>query len=299
MNFDLDDVIVPETPVKRERTTGPLYFDIETIPDFSRESVFDEAGMLPDVPESIPETAPEHLLDPEEFVSQSLDECRQMLAKLNPPDSWIDSAIAAEKASGKKTRKGLFDLFDAVKDRRSAATKANAERNKAMSVTPEMCRIVAIGYGVGDVVISESGFDIRDGIACIDDATETALLDDFWQMLAHHRGPLVGFNVFGFDLPVIFVRSAILGVEPTRSIDTKPWGKDVIDLMYARFPKSKATGLKTMAKLYGIDIPTGDVDGGAVLDLFLNDPSRIAEYVKSDIIVTRELHRRFRGFFCA
>lgn len=50
-----------------------------------------------------------------------------------------------------------------------------------------------------------------------------------------------------------------------------------------------------MATQYGIEIPCPDVDGG---DVFTMSPEERAEYVKSDVVVTRELYRRFKGYFC-
>jgi hypothetical protein len=48
----------------------------------------------------------------------------------------------------------------------------------------------------------------------------------------------------------------------------------------------------------GIPIPAEGVDGSQVAELFASDPVKLGDYVRSDIQITRELHRRFRGFFC-
>jgi len=56
--------------------------------------------------------------------------------------------------------------------------------------------------------------------------------------------------------------------------------------------------LKQLCKLYGIEVPAGDVDGSQVLDLMRSEPGKVGEYVRSDVDVTRSLHNKFKGFFC-
>lgn len=135
------------------------------------------------------------------------------------------------------------------------------------------------------------------GAVVYDRMPEQEALKLIWNILDDQAfSPIVGYNVLGLDLPVIFARSILLGVEATRAIDMRRYGNpDVIDLMVARFPSGRRKSLKTLAAQYGIEVPCPDVDGG---DVFGMSPEERAEYVRRDVIVTRALYQRFRGYFC-
>jgi predicted PolB exonuclease-like 3'-5' exonuclease len=176
--------------------------------------------------------------------------------------------------------------------------EAAAERCKLLSTTPEYCRIAAFGFACG--VDEPQAMVVGEGGYC-----EVDVLTAFWQLAMDSKNPLIGFNCLGFDLPVIYVRSMLLGVQPTRQLDMKPWGKDVIDLYMCRFggrgntSKDRPGKLKDLARVLDIEVPAGDTDGGDVARLMRDDPVKVAEYVKSDIAVTRALHWMYRGFFCS
>lgn len=135
------------------------------------------------------------------------------------------------------------------------------------------------------------------GAVVYDRMPEQEALKLIWNILDDQAfSPIVGYNVLGLDLPVIFARSILLGVEATKVIDMRRYGNpDVIDLMVARFPSGRRKSLKTLAAQYGIEVPCPDVDGG---DVFGMSPEERAEYVRRDVIVTRALYQRFRGYFC-
>jgi hypothetical protein len=104
---------------------------------------------------------------------------------------------------------------------------------------------------------------------------------------------------------VLFARSAILGVPSSRSFDLKPWGRDVVDLFAIRFPKGPGAAgggrpakLKELARVYGVEVPAGDTDGGDVERLLRESPHLLRQYVESDVAVTRDLHRKWAGYFC-
>lgn len=296
----LTTTTIPVKPSREKKTASPppkftggrrnLYFDLETVPDESRLEVF---GLDP-LPEMPPVTPNEELPSLEDFLKLGLSELDKLLATLNPPDTWLAAVECAERAQT-KPRKGFFDSITTHCKRIEGITEAATARKKLLSVTPEYCRIVALGYAVGDD--PACGFVVgpqpNGG-----EFTERTLLEHFWSLVSK-VSPIVGFNVLGFDLPVIYVRSALLGVKPTKLIDMKPWGGEVVDLMKVRYPASASKGLKELARLYGIEVPAEGVDGSMVGDLIQTDPQKVCEYVKSDIEVTRSLHHFFKGFFTA
>jgi hypothetical protein len=251
-----------------------IYLDIETVPDDTRRHLWD----LPEEPEVYPE--------PTSLIAGTVSDVRDFLNEyaLTLSSGYLDAIEAAEAQRSRGPRKGVRKAL-------AKARRAEADLYKELSLDPERCHIAALGYAVGDG-------DVQ-GIAVDERMPEDELLQVVWNILQtgwENNSPIVGYNVIAFDLPVILARSILLGVTPTRSIDLRKYGNpDVVDLMIARFPSGRPKSLKTLATQYGIEIPCPDVDGSDVLTM---TPDERAKYVKSDVVVTRELHRRFRGYFC-
>ncbi|MCL4295746.1 MAG: hypothetical protein KJ077_08465 [Anaerolineae bacterium] len=258
-----------------------LFVDIETAPDKERLHLFD----LPQAPETLPDVA--------ELLVGAVAETEKFLGEYGPCLSadYLDLLVIAE-SQGKK-RSGVFNAVD-------KAREAFARQQTELSVTPEYCRVVALGSALG---LTEEPVAEVVGLPCSLEADgivdERYILEEFWR-LAEGRGTvLVGYNLLDFDLRVLLVRSALLGIEPTRVFDLKPWGKDCIDLMKARFPMGKAMKLKQLARLYGLPVPVEDVDGSMIAELIETNPAKVAQYVRSDIVVTRALYRFYGGYFFA
>jgi len=271
---------------------GVLYFDIETIPDYSR---FEQFGMEP-IPESAKRaTLEECVHGAGKFLDATVEGFKANLLKLNPCDEYLDQLESAEKAAP-KPRKGILDLIADVRNQDAARLTLIEQQRKEMAVCPEMNRVVALGWGYADGPVQSLVVGQQNEIGS-GPPDELHLLEMFWQLLAA-ASPVVGFNILGFDLPTIYVRSMLLDVKPSRRLDLKPWGSDCVDLMAVRFPKSSAKRLKWLAAAMGIEVPAGDVDGSQVEELWKTDPAKVGEYVRSDVAVTRELHQMYRGFFC-
>lgn len=278
--------------ITRRRATVPaglFCFDLETIPDYSREHLFD---LLP-LPELGPRTEVKKMMSVDELLSGSLPAIKEVLKSRRPVDEYLVLMQNAERES-KKPRAGLFEAVDEVINEGKAVESAIEARRKKMATSPEMCRIVSAAWSVGDGAVSVDNHSDDDPIAL--DFFEKNLLEKFWQAIKTAK-IIVGFNHIAFDLPVIYVRSALLGVEPTRRIDLKPWGGEVVDLMAARWPRGNAMKLKDLAKSLGLEIPAGDVDGSQVEELYQTDPAKLAEYNRSDVEITREIFLMYRGFF--
>jgi hypothetical protein len=283
-------------PAKQSRRTtaktrggGPLYLDIETIPDFSRMEGY---GLDP-LPVAAAETPTENLMSVAEFLSQDLKAIKESAAQINPPLHWIDEVEQVDSQSP-KPRKGVADVCKEMRKAKEAVAVAHAERIKLMSVTPEFCRIVAIAWAMGDgEVVCHSSMG--------DNHSERMALMEWWSVLAKYTGPIVTFNGLKFDLPAIFVRSSCLFVEPTRRIDLKPWGGDVIDLYAIRFPPgTKPMGQKRLCAALKIDDPSDQEDDGSLVyqQFVAGEHAKIAEHVQKDIVRLRRLHEFYRGFFC-
>jgi hypothetical protein len=251
----------------------PIYIDIETIPDTSRRHLWD----LPEEPSAYPL--------PSSLISGTVSDVRDFLDEyaLALPAAYLDAIEAAEAQRSRGPRKGVRSAL-------AKARQAEADLHKELSLDPERCRIAALGYAVGDSEVQGAAVDER--------MPEEEVLKLLWNILGDYPaiGPIVGYNVIRFDLPVIFARSILFNVKPTRRVDLRKYGNpDVTDLMVARFPSGRPKSLKTLVEQYGIEIPCPDRDGGDVLAM---TPEERAEYVRSDVVITRALHRCFRGYFC-
>lgn len=267
-----------------------LYVDIETIPDYERQQLFS----LKPIPVVPAEQSVDELMAPAEFLSQTAKEIEAWLNKNNPCEEWLQQCEACERSTAGKSgnRKGVFELLTKARSGKDAVSDVLRANRKTMSTTPEMAKIVAIGFAVDDepVIASVLG---QDG------ATEKGMLEAFW-FYAKRCQHICGFNVAGFDLPTIFFRSIMLGIPASRMIDLSPYKDHVIDLMVSRFGRNgeKGMGLKNVAKLCDIHVPCEGVDGSQVEELYRTNPALVGQYVASDIIVTRKLHRLYSGFFC-
>lgn len=265
-------------------------FDLETIPDLARANEFDLDPIEP-----IIETPVEQLPSPEAIVEGSAEQVKERLKSICGPQEWYRYVIQAEEEG--KARVTVFKTLHAEKLKRQSRIEEIDDRRKLLSTTPEYCSVVAMGYAIGSekpkslVVGQEKNGKL---------VTERYILSAFWHLASRFR-QVIGYNIINFDLPVVFFRSAHLDVEPSRVFDVRPWGTDVIDLFLKRFPKfvgkDRPAKLKELAKLSGIEVPAGDVDGSQVEQLYREEPQKLARYVESDVAITRQLYDFMKGYY--
>lgn len=231
------------------------------------------------------------MMSPSEFVSQGLDAMKEVLAKTNPTDEWLAEAIEEENKL-KKPRKGaqelLQNLLDAQVIHDKALAEAIAARNKEASVTPELLQIVSIAYA--------SDYETPQCLIQSEYMSEKDILLAFWDLAAQHKH-IVTFNGLHFDIPAIFVRSMLLGVNPTKAFSFKPWDSDIIDLAKRRYPSGQMRGQKWLAKALGIETAS-DADGSMVLDMWrAGELEKLADYNKSDVADMQAMLKLMKGFF--
>lgn len=139
-------------------------------------------------------------------------------------------------------------------------------------------------------------------VPCVD---ETELLTAFWDVAKHYDG-VVTFNGRGFDVPFLYLRSAVLNVPITR--------RDWLGYRYATEPHcdlaeqltfygvsgrdgaARKFNLDFYCKAFGIESPKGQgITGTDVPRLLAEGRQReIAEYCLRDVRATVELHRIWR-----
>lgn len=275
-----------------------LFFDIETIPDYSRESLYD----LPAAPQLAVYSAENDGPTPSELIRGGIEDVKAAVAKAQSggkllPRVILEGCVKMEQAAEKKTRKGVVDLFAgmiAAIDGEAARIEAgNVDRRKKMATSPEMLQIVSMAWCLGDGKIESITYEPSQTNLML---SEGVILRRFWQLAANAKA-ICGFNSNGFDLPAIFFRSMMLGIQPSRKIDLTPWKGETRDLMALRWPKGGAMKLKLWSSLMGIEVPAGDTDGSQVEELWRKDRKKLQEYNQSDVHLTREIFKRGRGLF--
>lgn len=136
-------------------------------------------------------------------------------------------------------------------------------------------------------------------------ASEEWMLTNFWRLMGARQPYLISFNGRGFDAPWLMLRSAILGIRPSRNLmaGTKfnyPGHTDLLDeLSYYSGSSSGATrrfNFDMFAKAFGVVSPkSGGVDGSKVGALFeAGEMTAISEYCLRDVRATWELYVKWR-----
>ena len=155
------------------------------------------------------------------------------------------------------------------------------------ALSPLTGHVLVIGVCRGD---GEAG--VMDGGEA---DNELELLCDFWT--AYNSGfadsKLIGFNIFGFDLPFLIRRSWIHGIMvPETVFDGRYWSDTFIDLMkvWGLGNNREFVKLNTLAKTFGLPCKTGS--GADFARLWHGTDEERAEavkYAKRDVEITRDL----------
>jgi DNA polymerase elongation subunit (family B) len=140
-----------------------------------------------------------------------------------------------------------------------------------------------------------------DGQAEFASGSEAEILEEFWKTVSKYD-KFISFNGRGFDCPFLMLRSAILGVKPTRNLmsGTRFNHPDHIDLMeeFTYFGTTRKFNLDFYCKSFGIESPKSHgVTGMDVNRLFAEgEHRRIAEYCLCDVKATAKLYRRWEEY---
>lgn len=145
-------------------------------------------------------------------------------------------------------------------------------------------QVLAIGY------LGPEG-----GLKGISGGDEAEILLKFWdifQEVVERGNRMVGFNIFGFDLPFIIRRSWILGLSfPHKTIweDGRWWSKVFIDLMqvWRLGVYGETISLDTMAKVLGVGGKPDGVTGADFARLWAEDRTVAKQYLINDLKITR------------
>jgi predicted PolB exonuclease-like 3'-5' exonuclease len=166
------------------------------------------------------------------------------------------------------------------------AEKQAEQVNKA-GLDLDLCRVVAIGLMV-------EGASVVQVLMAKDHDEEAQMLRELWASLTKDRHPvLVGFNILGFDLPVLIRRSQYLGVPyPRMNLDRyrTPHHDLMLELTWRGLVRARS--LKFYAKRFGIDVQ--DEVNGADMPVLVEagDWDKVTSHVTSDVRLTAALAER-------
>lgn len=174
-----------------------------------------------------------------------------------------------------------------------AKIQANiAERIEEAALNPWTARIVALGCcHEGDEAVKVWTANAE--------AFERTALREFWEVVEDGRGnvlPLVTFNGRGYDLPLLMVRSMLLGVKhPTLNLDRyRSPHVDLVDRLTfgGSLERKHLRSLKWYAQRFGLN--TDDAFSGAFVAQLVQDGNwdAVIKHCESDVTLTRQLGER-------
>lgn len=183
-----------------------------------------------------------------------------------------------------------------------AEAEANHRRDffDKAALDPLSGRVVAIGMLVfdtrGEVAAppaTKPDSIIEGKLVVIGHDDEAKTLREFWDMTRGEMGrlnPMIGFNIFGFDLPFLFRRSWKHRIPlPFGLRRGRYWGDQLIDLRDAwQLGDRQARGsLDSIAKHLGVGAKNGD--GKAFAKLWRSDRKQAETYLRNDLELTAKI----------
>ena len=165
-----------------------------------------------------------------------------------------------------------------------------AEKLEKAALNPMTAEIVAIGYQDKDGAI------IGEGIP------EANLLGEFWRQFekveyatgANTR--IVGWNLLGFDIPMMVQRSRIIGVDvPSTVMNGRYWHNCLIDLMqvWVCYCHGKYESLERVAKALGVRQPREhNIEGQNFYKHLIDDKENAIQYLRDDLQEEYEIAKR-------
>ena len=181
------------------------------------------------------------------------------------------------------------------------------EAIQKLNLSPFTARIIAVGMvnpesNQGKVLYQGKDKErtfTEDGTVELVSCSEHDVLTGFWETIAHY-GQFITFNGRTFDCPFLMLRSAMLGIRPSKNLMPYRYSAaehcDLMDQLtfYGAFRKYN---LDFYCKGFGIKSPKSEgITGLDLGPLFQQGKFReIAEYCLGDVRATTELYHRWEN----
>jgi DNA polymerase elongation subunit (family B) len=187
--------------------------------------------------------------------------------------------------------------------------KTDAQREEVpgrLALHPGSGRIITIGLWYPDddrgrvlVEGSPEDWSASDDGTRIFRGPEAVLLREFWQLLSKKPMTVVSFNGRAFDAPYLMIRSAVIGVEPSRNLLPYRYSFkehcDLLDVLTFWNALRVNGNLEFWCCQFGIESPKAGVHGSDVGALYREGRlEEIASYCLRDARATATLFTRLR-----
>ncbi len=185
-------------------------------------------------------------------------------------------------------------------------TPEDTEHTKAqMALWAPTNQIVAIGVlevksGRGAVYYQDNGkktIPFRDGNIVYRSGSEKEILERFWRVMLKSN-QFVTFNGRSLDCPVLMLRSAFLGVRPSKNLMPYRYSSDIhIDLQeqLSFYHATKFFSLDMYCRSFGITMPNVGMTGHDMKSEYeRGEHQRIARHCAGHLIGTKELYLKWK-----
>jgi len=174
-----------------------------------------------------------------------------------------------------------------------AEAQANHRRDffDKAALDPLTGRVAAIG------MMTFTNNDKTGQFSIIGHDDEAQILREFWDLTRGEMGrinPLIGFNIFNFDLPFLFRRSWKHQVPVPFGIRRgRYWGDELTDLrdLWQLGDRQARGSLDTIARHLGVGAKNGD--GKAFAELWHSDRKTAEAYLRNDLELTVKVAHAF------
>lgn len=190
------------------------------------------------------------------------------------------------------------------------------EIKKQLGFYPLTGEIVAIGILNPDTnkgaIYLNSGKEIAarekklEGEILLEFGDEKQIIEKFWEAIKSYNC-FISFNGRGFDVPFLMVRSAVLGIKPTKNLmsnrylNSQKFDAVHIDLMdqLTFYGVTRKFNLHMWSKTFGIKSPKEEgITGYEIADLYKEGKLlEIAKYNLGDLKATKELYEKWDKYF--
>lgn len=124
---------------------------------------------------------------------------------------------------------------------------------------------------------------------------EEAILTKFWELIPSYNH-YITFNGKGFDCPFVMLRSLILGITPTRNLDTRRYSIyphcDLLEVL-TFFGATRKFTLQFWCQTLGIEDPKATFGDGSQVQAAYHDGriEDLIDYNLADLLATARLYR--------
>jgi DNA polymerase elongation subunit (family B) len=130
--------------------------------------------------------------------------------------------------------------------------------------------------------------------------SEKELLERFWEILERKRPRLISFNGRYYDGPILMIRSAQLGIQPSQNLCGNRFNLsthvDLTEVLSFHGTWREQYKLDYWCHRFDIESPKGSIDGSQVARAYREGRiEEIGEYCLRDTRATGELYRRMEN----